>query len=345
MSEQIQDSALRVESYDAIARDLQRLRFEAGDIPYAEIVRRIAEHREQNGVPASASRPARTTVYDAFRLGRSRVNPTLVGEIARALDVSEEDAVLWEARCLQARRQLDSEPSTETRVSDVERIETKQEPKRATLRASLILMVACVGINVAGFSIVPWLSLPLYLDMVGTAIAALVLGPWYGVAVGLMTNAIGLSITDSSSIWFGLVNIVGALIWGYGARRFRLCQSFSRYVLLNAVVAVACTLVATTLLVLLFNGATGHAAELTTDALVDMGEPLTLAVFISNLVHSLTDKGLTALASLGAMGFVSRWFEVPFYVSLVETQPSGLLKLANRFDVRKALASRAKSRA
>ena len=345
MSEQAQDPALRIESYDAIAKDLQRLRFDAGDIPYAEIVRRIAEHREQSGVPASASRPARTTVYDAFRLGRSRVNPTLVGEIARALNVSEEDVAMWEARCLQARRQLEPEPPAETPVPGVELIETMQKPKRSTLRASLILMVACVGINVAGFSIVPWLSLPLYLDMVGTAIAALVLGPWHGVAVGLATNAIGLSITDSSSIAFALVNIVGALIWGYGARRFRLCQSFSRYVLLNAIVAVACTLVATTLLVLFFNGGTGHAAEQTTDALVDMGEPLTLAVFISNLVHSLTDKGLTAFASLGAMGFVSRWFEVPFYVSLVETRPNGLLRLADRLDVRKPTASRVSSRA
>ncbi|MFJ6415163.1 ECF transporter S component [Paeniglutamicibacter sp. NPDC091659] len=345
MPELAQDPALRSESYDEIAKDLQRLRFDAGDIPYAEIVRRIAEHREQNGVPASASRPARTTVYDAFRLGRSRVNPTLVGEIVRALGVSEADVALWEARCLQARRQHDAEPPTGVPLPGAERIEAKRKPKQATLRASIILMVACVGINVAGFSIVPWLSLPLYLDMVGTAIAALVLGPWYGVAVGLATNAIGLSITDSSSIWFGLVNIVGALIWGYGARRFRMCQTFSRYVLLNAIVAVACTLVATTLLVLLFNGATGHAAEQTTDALVDMGEPLTLAVFISNLVHSLTDKGLTAFAALGAMGFVSRWFEVPFYVSLVETQPDGLLRLANMFDARKALASRAHARA
>ena len=327
MSEQAQDSALRVESYDAIAKDLQRLRFDAGDIPYAEIVRRIAEHREQNGVPASASRPARTTVYDAFRLGRSRVNPTLVGEIVRALDVSEADVALWEARCLQGasgslmpnrQRRRRSPTWNGSKPND-----SRSAPRFGLRSFSWWRVSESTSRDSQSF---PGCLLPLYLDMVGTAIAALVLGPWHGVAVGLATNAIGLSITDSSSIWFGLVNIVGALIWGYGARRFRLCQSFSRYVLLNAIVAVACTLVATTLLVLLFNGATGHAAEQTTDALVDMGEPLTLAVFISNLVHSLTDKGLTAFAALGAMGFVSRWFEVPFYVSLVDTQPNGLLR-------------------
>ncbi|MGL3807434.1 hypothetical protein ACSYDW_15210 [Paeniglutamicibacter sp. R2-26] len=343
MSEQMQDPAHGIETYDAIATDLQRLRFDAGDIPYAEIVRRITEHRLQNGVPAAASRPARTTVYDAFRLGRSRVNPTLVGEIVRALNVSEDDVEKWEIRCLRARRQLDPEVAAGTPVPDAKPEDTGTRARRPALRASVVLMAACVGINVVGFSIVPWLSLPLYLDMVGTAISALVLGPWHGVAVGLATNVIGLSITDSSSIWFGLVNVVGALIWGYGARRFRMCQSFSRYVMLNAIVAVACTLVATTLLVLLFNGATGHAAEDTTDALVQMGEPLTLAVFTSNLVHSLTDKGLAAFAALGAMGFIGRWFEVPFRVSLVETRPHGLLRMANRFAVRGSRGSAAGS--
>src|SRR4051794_25811352 len=66
-------------SYDEIAQDLKQLRFAAGDVSYAEIVRRIAVHRERNGVDAGNSRPARTTVYDAFRTGRTRVNPQLVG--------------------------------------------------------------------------------------------------------------------------------------------------------------------------------------------------------------------------------------------------------------------------
>ncbi|MGB9034947.1 MAG: hypothetical protein WCC45_10560, partial [Paeniglutamicibacter sp.] len=65
-------------AYDEIAQDLQQLRFAAGDVSYAEIVRRIAAHRERNGVDAGNARPARTTVYDAFRTGRTRVNPHLV---------------------------------------------------------------------------------------------------------------------------------------------------------------------------------------------------------------------------------------------------------------------------
>lgn len=314
MSVQIQDFASQSESYDAIARDLQKLRFDAGDIPYAEIVRRIALHREQDGVAPSASRPARTTVYDAFRLGRSRVNPQLVGEIARALEASEPEVAQWEERCLRARRQRDDEQQpVEPPVPNATEGEATRGPKRKSWWKTLLLVVACLGINIGGFSLVPVLGLPLFLDMVGTAIAALVLGPWHGVFVGLMTNVIGLAITDSTSLAFGLVNIVGALIWGYGVRRFRLGESFSRFFLLNTIVAVACTIVATTLLVLLFHGSTGHGAERTTETIMEMGRPPVLAIFLSNLLYSLADKVITGFISLAALGGLGRWFDFPFF--------------------------------
>lgn len=325
MSEQIRSSAFLGESYDAVATDLQQLRFAAGDIPYAEIVRRIAQHRERNGVHPSASRPARTTVYDAFRLDRRRVNPKLVGEIARALGADEAEVARWEARCLAVRRQLELELVQEQRpvpepADEGSGGEAHSAPKRPSRRAVILLLAGCIGINLFGFWIVPLLGLPLYLDMVGTATAALALGPWYGVLVGVTTNVIGVTITDSSSIAFCLVNAAGALVWGYGARRFRVFSSISRYLLLNAVVAVVCTVVASALLVIIFHGGTGHASESTTDKLVVMGEPLTLAVFISNLVHSLADKLIAGFAVLAVLDRIRRWFDVPFQATLVPFQ-------------------------
>ena len=305
-------------SYDDIAHDLQLLRFAAGDISYAEIVRRIAAHRELGGVDASNARPARTTVYDAFRAGRTRVNPQLVGEIARVLGASEAEVAQWELRCLHARRNSRAVPGA---VPEAEPEPITPQPSVIgetvpARRRKLMLVLACVGLNVLGFTLVAWLGLPLYFDMVGTAIVAIVLGPWAGVAVGLSTNAIGLAITDSSSIAFALVNIAGALVWGYGARRLRLCQTFPRYVLLNVLVALSCSLVASALLVLVFNGGTGHASETTTRNLAAMGNSMYLAVLGSNLIHSLADKLLTGFVVLGALGAVRRWIEVPFYEAL-----------------------------
>ncbi|MDO5743251.1 MAG: hypothetical protein Q4P23_02195 [Micrococcaceae bacterium] len=179
-----------------------------------------------------------------------------------------------------------------------------------------MLFFACIALNASGFALVAWLGLPLYFDMVGTAMAAILLGPWAGVAVGLSTNGVGMAITGSSSIAFALVNIVGALVWGYGARRFHMCRTLSRYLLLNVLVALSCSLVASALLVFMFNGGTGHASESTTRNLAQMGNPLSFAVLISNVVHSLADKLLTGFVALGAFGAIRRWIEVPFYDAL-----------------------------
>ncbi|WP_139194815.1 ECF transporter S component [Arthrobacter sp. UCD-GKA] len=311
-----------VGAYDEIALDLQQLRFAAGDVSYAEIVRRIAAHRERSGVDAGNARPARTTVYDAFRTGRTRVNPHLVGEIARVLGASEIESAQWEERCLLARRNPPAAPAV-TPEPYVLPEPAQSDPRPAMVEKAapandrkFMLILACIVLNVLGFTLVARLGLPLYFDMVGTAIAAIAIGPWAGVAVGLSTNAIGLGITDSSSIAFALVNVVGALVWGYGARSLRLCRTFPRYLLLNVLVALSCSVVATALLVLLFNGGTGHASEHTTRNLAQMGNPLSVAVLGSNVVHSLADKLLTGFIVLGALGAVRRWIEVPFYDNL-----------------------------
>lgn len=316
MTDQPRAVGAPVGSYDEIAQDLQQLRFVAGDVSYAEIVRRIAAHRERRGVDAGNARPARTTVYDAFRAGRTRVNPQLVGEIARVLGASEIEAAQWEERCLLARRHPPAAPAVVPGSGPVGPRPAVVETAAPARGRKFMLILACIGLNVLGFAIVATLGLPLYFDMVGTAIAAIALGPWAGVAVGLSTNAIGLGITDSSSIAFALVNIVGALVWGYGARRLRLCRTFPRYLLLNVLVALSCSVVATALLVLLFNGGTGHASETTTRNLAEMGNPLSVAVLGSNVVHSLADKLLTGFIVLGALGAVRRWIEVPFYDTL-----------------------------
>ncbi len=313
MSEQTRAMDGTAGPYDEIAQDLQQLRFAAGDVSYAEIVRRIAAHRERSGVGAGHARPARTTVYDAFRTGRTRVNPQLVGEIARVLGASEIEAARWEERCLLARRNPSPTSALLPGSAPSDGQPEVDETAPPAMGRKFIIILACIGLNVLGFAIVATLGLPLYFDMVGTAIAAIALGPWAGVAVGLSTNAIGLAITDSSSIAFALVNVVGALVWGYGARRLRLCRTFPRYLLLNVLVALSCSVVATTLLVLLFNGGTGHASENTTRNLAQMGNPLSVAVLGSNVVHSLADKLLAGFVVLGALGAVRRWIEVPFY--------------------------------
>lgn len=306
--------------YDRIAEELQQLRLDAGDVPYAEIVRRISRHRISQGVDPVASRPARSTVYDAFRFGRTRLNVELVSEIVRALNGTDEDIEIWRNRCLQARS---NQASSSIKIEDHQGPQKSEDPEKLDIPVSdfidaaknrrvgrkLLLFTASVVVNLLGFWLVAILGIPLYLDMLGTAVAAIILGPWAGVAVAVATNVLGASITDSSSLAFVLVNATGALVWGYGIRWVRREKSLGRYYLLTFLVALSCSVVATVLLVFAFNGATGHASELTRANLDAFGMPLILSVFQSNLLYSFADKMLTGFLVLMFLARLKHWVQ------------------------------------
>ena len=273
--------------FDAIAESLQLLRAEAGDVSYTEIATRVSARREAEGLSAAASRMARSTVFDAFQTGRRRINADLVREIALALGADEDEAEHWRRRCLEARRLV---LATRPLGSD-------SGPTLRTLRTALVIavLVGCVFLNIFGGTVAARLHLPLFLDMAGTATAAFAFGPWYGVIVGLGTNSLGAITSTPETILFALVNIAGAVVWGYGIRR--LARTIPRFVLLNIAVALACTLVATPLNALMYSGVSGHASDSFIAALRAV-EGLWPAVFSVNFLASLADKILAGFIGL-----------------------------------------------
>ncbi|MAP64720.1 MAG: hypothetical protein CMH34_13490 [Microbacterium sp.] len=172
-------------------------------------------------------------------------------------------------------------------------------PSVATLRTSLMvaIMVGSVFLNLFGTTVHQALSLPLFLDMIGTATTAFVLGPWYGVVVGLATNALGAIVTSPETVVFGLVNATGAVLWGYGMRGF--ARTIPRFILLNVLVALACTLVAVPLNGFLYDGdGSGHATDAYV-ATLRAAQGMWLALFSVNFLASLADKMLAGFLALG----------------------------------------------
>ncbi len=161
-------------------------------------------------------------------------------------------------------------------------------------------MAACVVVNFVGRALVDFLELPVHLDMVGTAIAAIALGPWYGAVVGVATNVGASTVSGADSIPFALVNVTGALLWGYGVRRLGLGRTLPRFLGLNVLVALACTLVAVPLLVLLYGGSTGHSQDQVTSTFLQMTDTLVVAVGLSNTLISLGDKIISGFVALVA---------------------------------------------
>lgn len=182
----------------------------------------------------------------------------------------------------------------------------KKSRSRTTIPTTLLvtLIPVCVALNIVGGYIAQALRLPVYLDMIGTAISAIVLGPWWGALVGVLTNGGSALISGPVSIPFAIVNVVGALIWGYGVRSWKLGRTVPRFFLLNVIVAIACTIVAAPIIVMVFGGATGNGADALTGTFLAVGQNLVTSVFSSNILTSLADKiigGFVALAIIEAL--------------------------------------------
>lgn len=297
------------DSLDAIVLDLQQLRLTAGDVSYAQIAIRIAERRREYGANEAAARIARSTVFDAFREGRQRINPDLIAEIVLALGESDASAEMWRARCIAAQgidRQR-AKPLTPAAAPAASSGPAQADPpinaeKHHRLRTALIIavVVSCVGINIFGNTVTAKFGLPVFLDMIGTAIASIALGPWYGVLVGLSTNLFATVAGSPISLAFSLVNIAGALVWGYGYHRFGMGRTHLKFFLLNVIAGVTCTIVAAPITVLLFDGSVTHASNTTTESLVALGHGVWAAVFSANLLSSLADKLISGYLALAA---------------------------------------------
>jgi energy-coupling factor transport system substrate-specific component len=181
-------------------------------------------------------------------------------------------------------------------------------PQPAQSRIPLSYVVALVpvaaALNVVGGTINIALGLPTFLDMIGTAVVAIVLGPWWGALVGVITNIAAAFFTGPINVPFALVNVAGALVWGYGVRSLGMGATVTRFFILNVIVAFVTSAVAAPIVVFMFGGSTGHSSDALTAAFVQAGRDVLAAAFASSVVVSLADKiisGFVALAIIEAL--------------------------------------------
>lgn len=286
------------ESYDDFAHALQQLRREAGAPSYTELAERITQNRASRGLAPAAARVARSSVYDVFRLGRKRVNLELVEEIVRALNQEEQAVERWRLRALAVLSGSVKPAGRRTeRWSRTPMVGPEQTELLALL--TVVLCVAAVGLSlILNFSVGVF-EVPLYLDMVGTAFISFTFGPWVGAAVGASTTLLGnLMDGDFSGWWFSLVQVTGAVIWGYGFRRW-FGRRPGRFLLLNLLVAVACSFVAVPIILFAFGGAgLLPGGDSLAQIAMELGTGLVGAVFSVNMLTSIADKLLSGYLAL-----------------------------------------------
>ena len=156
-------------------------------------------------------------------------------------------------------------------------------------------------LNVIGGTVAGALKLPIFLDMIGTAVVAMTIGPWWGALVGVITNVTSGFITGPVSIPFAACNDVGALIWGYGTK-WGWANDKLKFFGLSVASAVGVSLMAAPIVIFVFGGATGHASDVLTAGLIAAGGDMWTSVFSSNIIVSSADKILSSFLALAIIG-------------------------------------------
>lgn len=154
---------------------------------------------------------------------------------------------------------------------------------------TLVLMAVCIAVNIGLGQVVSALKLPIFLDAIGTLLAALLLGPWVGMATGLFTNLIWGLFSGPVAAAFAPVSMVIGLSAGWLNRR-GMFRSLLLAIVSGVIVTVCVTLVATPIRTYLFGGVTGTGADFFVAYLNAVGRKLLESVAWSVAGTNLIDK-------------------------------------------------------
>jgi len=162
---------------------------------------------------------------------------------------------------------------------------------------TIVLIPVAVGINYVGKLIAAALKLPLWLDSIGTVLAAMLAGPWIGAISGAANNVIFGLTADPISFWYLITSIAIGFVVGYLAFTGWI-STFGRAIGLGVVVGVVASVVSTPINVILWEGQTGNVwGDALYAALVGSGWPVWIASFFDSLVVDIPDKLATVIVS------------------------------------------------
>jgi len=180
----------------------------------------------------------------------------------------------------------------------------KTEKKRMTIAGSLkaqfstkslVLIPIAVGINLIGGTLCSALKLPLFMDMIGTILAACLAGPWVAALVGLLTNVFLALVSNPVYLPYALVSIGCGLVTGYMVKAGLFKKTWGVIVTWLAVTLVS-VIIASTITILVFGGATGvTGSSVLTATLIAASKKIVESVFASSFIENLIDRGIAFL--------------------------------------------------
>ena len=166
--------------------------------------------------------------------------------------------------------------------------------------AKWFVVAGCVAVNIAVGQLVSVLNLPVFLDTIGTILAALLMGPWMGMITGLGANLVWGMFSGFPAEVFAPVSMVIGLSAGYLGRR-GLFRSLPRVLVSGILVSIVATLVAAPFRTYFFDGVPGSETEFLAAYLGAAGQWLSRSAAWAVVGTNLIDKVLSCAVAWGIM--------------------------------------------
>jgi energy-coupling factor transport system substrate-specific component len=167
------------------------------------------------------------------------------------------------------------------------------------LRSTYIAILIPLGIavNLIGGQIATQLRIPLFMDSIGTAIVASIMGPYVGAVSGFMYNVISAIISGNiMSSLFGFVNVATAFIVGFFARAGKF-KTFTDAVIVTVLVGISNAMLGAPIAVVVYGGIQGSGVDLVTAGFLALGNDIMSAAFLARVPTNLVDKGIAVFAA------------------------------------------------
>ena len=152
----------------------------------------------------------------------------------------------------------------------------------------LCVMALAIAINVIGGQIARFLHLPVYLDSMGTILAAMLYGPVYGMLPPLAYGLVMGFTLDIYSLYFMPVGMILGFVTGLVARRFRV-KGLS-LIPCAMLITIPGTIVSSVICAVLFGGITSSGSTVLVQLLNKAGLGLTASVFVVQILTDYVDR-------------------------------------------------------
>jgi energy-coupling factor transport system substrate-specific component len=158
----------------------------------------------------------------------------------------------------------------------------------------VLFVIGCILINYGGKELAIHFSLPLWLDAVGTTLAAYMLGPVWGSVVGVSGNII-YGFTNPISFIYALTSLSIGICIGCLAK-YRFFESFFWTLSISVFVAMISTIISVILNILFYNGMTSNIwGDGVIGYLNEKGLPSLICYSVGEFYIDFLDKVLTLM--------------------------------------------------